>query len=314
MSPFQTRLYALRRWIGRPVRHAFDWFVASITVGMFRLVRALDIDRASNIGGAIARTFGPLLPVNRLGMDNLRRAFPGKGDVERKAILREVWDNLGRTAAEYPHLEAIWDWDDDNPGAGRVDATGMQYFRDLRGDGKPAIIFTAHLANWELPAVCAARHNLPVTAVYRTPNNAYIARRLLKIRRGSMGELLAAGSGQAVAFAMASVLEKGGHLGIMVDQRLTKGFKIDFFGRPASTNPILGRLARQFDCPVHGVRVVRLADNRFRLDLTPPVELPRDADGLIDPEGAMRVINGIVEDWVREHPGQWLWLHNRWRM
>jgi KDO2-lipid IV(A) lauroyltransferase len=129
-----------------------------------------------------------------------------------------------------------------------------------------------------------------------------------------MGELLAAGSGQAVAFAMASVLEKGGHLGLLVDQRLTRGFKIDFFGRPASTNPILGRLARQFDCPVHGVRVVRLPGNRFRLDLTPPIELPRDEEGLIDPEGAMRVVNATVEGWVRENPGQWLWLHNRWRM
>jgi Kdo2-lipid IVA lauroyltransferase/acyltransferase len=312
--PLKIRLYILYRRISNAVRPAIDWLVATLAVGAFRLVRALPIDRASNTGAAIARTFGPLLPVNRLGMDNLRHAFPEKSEAELKAILREVWDNLGRIAAEYPHLDQIWDWDEANPGGGRVEATGMEYFTDLRDDGKPAIIFTAHLANWELPAVCAARHDLPTTAVYRTPNNAYVARRLLKIRRGTMGELLAAGSGQAVAFAMASVLEKGDHLGLLVDQRLTRGLKIDFFGRPASTNPILGRLARRFDCPVHGVRVVRLPGNRFRLDLTPPIELPRDDEGLIDPEGAMRVVNEIVEGWVRENPGQWLWLHNRWRM
>ncbi len=117
-----------------------------------------------------------------------------------------------------------------------------------------------------------------------------------------------------LASALAAVLGTGGHLGGLAAQRLTRGLKIDFFGRPASTNPILGRLARRFDCPVHGVRVVRLPGNRFRLDLTPPVELPRDEEGLIDPEGAMRVVNAIVEGWVRENPGQWLWLHNRWRM
>lgn len=314
MTPWQKRLFLLRWRIGRIVRPVFDWTVATAAVAVFRLVRMLNIDTASNFGGFVARTFGPLLPVNRLGMANLRRAFPEKSETELNAILREAWDNLGRTAAEIPHIDLIWDWDDDNPGAGRIEAVGLDHFRELRGDGKPAIIFTAHLANWELPAVCAARHGLPVTAVYRTPNNAYIARRLLKIRRGSMGELLAAGSGQAVAFAMASVLEAGGHLGLLVDQRLTKGFKLDFFCHPASTNPILGRLARRFDCPVHGVRVVRLPGNRFRLELTGPVELPRDAEGLIDPEAAMRVINTIVEGWVREHPGQWLWLHNRWRM
>ncbi|MEJ8573833.1 lipid A biosynthesis lauroyl acyltransferase [Microbaculum marinum] len=313
MTPLQRRLFLLKWRIGRVVRPVVDWFVATAAVTVFRLVRMLDIDKASNLGGSIARTFGPLLPVNRLGMDNLRHAFPGKSDAELKSMLREVWDNLGRTAAEYPHLEAIWDWDDDNPGAGRVDATGLDHFRRLRDDGKPAIIFTAHLANWELPAVCAARHGLPVTAVYRTPNNAYVAQRLLKIRRGSMGELLAAGSGQAVAFAMASVLERDAHLGILVDQRLTKGFRNTFFGRTALTNPILGRLARQFDCPVHGVRVVRLPDNRFRLDLTEEIQLPRDESGRIDPEKAMQTINDVVEGWVREHPGQWLWLHNRWR-
>mgnify|MGYP000507146587 CR=1 FL=1 len=313
MTPFQRQLFLLKWRIGRVVRPVFDWLVATAAVTVFRLVRMMNVDRASNLGGRIARTFGPFLPVNRLGMDNLRHAFPEKSEAELKAILSQVWENLGRTAAEYPHLEEIWDWDDDNPGAGRVEATGLDHFRRLRDDDKPAIVFTAHLANWELPAVCAARHGLPVTAVYRTPNNAYVANRLLKIRRGAMGELLAAGSGQAVAFAMASVLEKGGHLGLLVDQRLTKGFKIDFFGRPASTNPILGRLARRFDCPVHGVRVVRLPNNRFRMDLTDEIELPRDADGQIDPEGAMRTINGIVEGWVRENPGQWLWLHNRWK-
>lgn len=246
-------------------------------------------------------------------MENLRRAFPEKDEAELKTILTEVWDNLGRTAAEYPHLDTIWDFDETKP-VGRIEATGLDNFRRLRADDKPAIIFTAHLGNWELPAVCAARHGLPVTAVYRTPNNAYVAQRLLKIRRGTMGELLAAGSGQAVAFAMSSVLEKGGHLGILVDQRLTKGLKIDFFGRPAPTNPILGRLARRFDCPVHGVRVVRLPNNRFRLDLTDEIELPRDAEGMIDAEKSMEVVNAIVEGWVRENPGQWLWLHNRWRM
>jgi KDO2-lipid IV(A) lauroyltransferase len=313
MTPLQRRLFLLKWRVGRIVGPVVDWIVATVAIGVFRLVRLLGPDRASNMGGWIARTFGPLLPVNRLGMDNLRRAFPEKGEAELKAILSQVWDNLGRTAAEYPHLDEIWDFDETKP-PGRIEATGLDNFRRLRADDRPAIIFTAHLGNWELPAVCAARHGLPVTAVYRTPNNAYVAQRLLKIRRGTMGELLAAGSGQAVAFAMSNVLEKGGHLGLLVDQRLTKGLRIDFFGRPAPTNPILGRLARRFDCPVHGVRVVRLPNNRFRLDLTDEIELPRDADGLIDAEKSMEVINGIVEGWVREHPGQWLWLHNRWRM
>ncbi len=304
-------------YVGYRVRAPFQalsyWLVAQLAAMVFSILRRLEPDRASALGGGVARTLGPLLPVHRTGLDNLRHAFPGKSETEYRAILREVWDNLGRTAAEYPHLAALWDFDPDDPKPdGRIEVDGIENFIKLREDGKPAIIFTAHLANWELPAVCAARHGLDVSVVYRTPNNPRVARRIQKIRAGSMGELLAAGSGQAVAFAMASVLEQEGHLGILVDQRLRRGPKIPFFGRPAPTNPSLGRLARRFECPVHGVRVVRLPDNRFRLELTDEIELPRDSDGLIDVEATMTRINGIVEGWVREHPGQWLWLHKRW--
>jgi Kdo2-lipid IVA lauroyltransferase/acyltransferase len=284
------------------------------TLGAIALLRALGPDRASNFGGSIARRLGPLLPVQRIGLENLRDAFPDMDEAERRAILREVWDNLGRTAAEYPHLAALWDYDENNARPGRIEVAGIETFKRLRDDGKPAIIFTAHLANWELPAVCAARHGLEVTAVYRTPNNPYVARRIEQIRSGAMGGLLAAGSGQAVAFAMASVIERGGHLGLLVDQRLRRGMKVPFFGRPAPTNPILGQLARRFECPVHGVRVIRLPDNCFRVELTDEIALPRDGDGLIDVAASMRRVNEIVEGWVREHPGQWLWLHRRWRM
>jgi KDO2-lipid IV(A) lauroyltransferase len=61
------------------------------------------------------------------------------------------------------------------------------------------------------------------------------------------------------------------------------------------------------------VRVIRLPGHRFRLELTPPLDLPRDANGEIDVAGAMQAMTAVVEGWVREHPGQWLWMHRRWR-
>lgn len=294
-------------------RQAGQWLTAKLVLVLYRLVRLVGPDRASAWGGAVARTVGPLTPTNRVGLENLALAYPDMPEAERRALLREVWENLGRTAAEYPHLPELWDYDPDDPDTGRIEVVGVEHFFRLKEDGKPAIIFSAHLANWELPAVCAARHGLPVTAVYRTPNNARVAEEIARIREGSMGELLAAGSGQAVAFAMAAVLERGGHLGMLVDQRLTRGLNLPFFGQDAATNPTLARLARQYDCPVHGARVIRLPGNRFRLELTDELKLPRDAEGLVDIDATMRLVNNIVEGWVREHPGQWLWLHRRWR-
>jgi KDO2-lipid IV(A) lauroyltransferase len=297
-----------RRWAMKPVEFAMRGLVR----GVFALARALGPARSADLGGWIARHIGPLLPVHRVALGNLRAAFPDKAENEIKALAREAWDNLGRTGGEYPHLKVLFDYDDANPDPnGRVEVEGIEHFIALRDDARPGIIFSAHLGNWELPAICAARYGLDATAVFRAPNDPAIAEVVHKVRSQTMGGLAAARQG--AAFAMQAVLERGGHLGMLIDQHFTRGVRVDFFGRPAVTNPILGKFARNFDCPVHGVRVIRLPGHRFRLELTPPIVLPRDDKGEIDVAGAMQAMTSVVEGWVREHPGQWLWMHRRWR-
>ncbi len=112
---------------------------------------------------------------------------------------------------------------------------------------------------------------------------------------------------------MAGALRQGAHLGMLVDQHFSRGVDVTFFGRPCKANPALARLARQFACPVIGVRVVRLPAGRFRVDAVGPLDLPREPDGAVDVARTMQHVTGIVEGWVREHPGQWLWFHRRWR-
>ena len=279
---------------------------------VFALARALGPERSAAFGAALARTIGPLLPQQRTALANVRAAFPHKGDAEVRAIVRGAWDNIGRIGAEYAHLAVLFDYDEDNPNAGRVEVEGVEHFLALRDDNRPGIIFSAHLANWELPAICAARYGLEATAVFRAPNDPAVAHVVHEVRSQTMGGLEAARQG--AAFAMQGVLERGGHLGMLIDQHFTRGVVVDFLGRPAMANSILGKFARQYDCPVHGVRVIRLPDDRFRLELTPPIALPRDADGQINVQGAMQAMTDVVAGWVREHPGQWLWMHRRWRV
>ena len=279
---------------------------------VFALARALGPDRSGDVGGAIARAIGPLLPQQRTALANVRAAFPEKSEAEIKAIVREAWDNLGRTGAEYAHLSVLFDFDDQNPDVGRCEVIGIEHFLALRDDEKPGIIFAAHLANWELPAICAARYGLEATAVFRAPNDQAVAHVVHEVRSQTMGGLEAARQG--AAFAMQGVLERGGHLGMLIDQHFTRGVIVDFLGRPALVNPILGKFARQHDCPVHGVRVVRLPNHRLKIELTPALDLPRDPDGQVNVQGAMQAMTDVVAAWVREHPGQWLWMHRRWRV
>lgn len=291
-----------------------DETLAALIRGAFGLVRALGPDRASNIGALAARTLGPLTPANRIARENIDAAFPEKTAGERARILRESWENLGRTACEYVHLGELWDYVPYDPKPGRIELTpgSLDRFVALLEDGKPALFFAAHLANWELPAVAAMKHGLPSAALYRTPNNRAVARDVMAMREPVMGTLIPAGP--AAPVRMMEALDQGLHLGMLVDQRFGRGPRIRFLGREASANPLLARLARRFDCPVHGARAIRLPGNRFRLELTEAVSLPRNARGEIDIEAATQYVNDIVEGWIREHPGQWLWQHRRWRM
>jgi Kdo2-lipid IVA lauroyltransferase/acyltransferase len=279
---------------------------------IFGFLRLLGAERASNLGGWLTRHIGPLLPVHKVALQNIRAAFPDMPDSRVREIAAGAWENLGRTGAEYAHLGHLFDWDESNPDGGRTRVEGIEHFDALRDDGKAGIIFSAHLGNWELPAICAAKYGLDATAVFRAPNNAAARRIVHSIRSGTMGGLAAAGPG--ASFAMREVLEKGGHLGMLIDQHFTRGVVTDFMGRPALTNPILGKFAKYFDCPVHGVRVIRLPGYKFKLHLTPPISIPRDANGVVDVTRAMAAMTAVVEEWVREYPEQWLWMHRRWRV
>ncbi|WP_375409869.1 lipid A biosynthesis lauroyl acyltransferase [uncultured Methylobacterium sp.] len=279
--------------------------------GLFWLARALGPERASACGGALTRRVGPWLPAHRTAIANLRSAFPERDEAAIQALAREAWDNLGRTGAEYAHLHTLFDIDETDPANQRITADGIEHFANLRDDGKPGLIFAAHLANWELPAICAAKYGLDATAIFRPPNDAATARLVQEIRRETMGGLAA--SGQGSVFSMQGVVERGGHLGQLIDQHFTRGVVVEFFGKPVLANPLLAKLARHYECPVHGVRVIRRPGVRFHLELTPPLDLPRDAGGAIDVQGATQAMTRVVEGWVRENPGQWLWMHRRWR-
>ncbi|MFG1372395.1 lipid A biosynthesis lauroyl acyltransferase [Xanthobacter oligotrophicus] len=258
-----------------------------------------------------ARTFAPSFPVSKVARRNLTAAYPEKSQGEISALVRGVWANMGRLAAEFAQQDRLWDYDPARPGEGRVEVVGAEIFQRLRDDGRPALFFTAHTGNWEMCAIAGAKFDVPGGVLYRAPNNKSAAALIEEMRAGTMPGLIRAG--RDAGRQMARMLAEGQHLGMLIDQYWTGGPEVTFFGRPCATNPTLARLARQFDCPVHGMRVIRLPGARFRVEITDEIALPRDAEGKIDVVGAMQAVTRVIEGWVREYPDQWLWLHRRWR-
>lgn len=288
-----------------------DRIVGRTVKWLIRLLRRTNPDRASDLCGAIARRVGPWLPAHRVGQANLRAAFPDQETAWIEQTLRDAWDNLGRVVGEYVHMPRIWDFDLAHPNTGRILSDSTPLFEMLKTDDKPALCFAAHLANWELPAIAAAAHGLPSAVVYRMPNNKAVAKEITRIRAPLMGRLIRTRA--QAALEMAAALNAGEHLGMLVDQHFSRGVEVTFFGRRCRANPTIARLARQFHCPVIGVRVVRLPGHRFRIEAEGPYELPTGEDGAVDVVAATQMMTSIIEGWIREHPGQWLWFHRRWR-
>lgn len=316
-----------RSWVERRL---LDPLSAAAAYGIYALVAALPVTWASAALGRTARLLGPLLPVTRRARRNLAHAFPEKSRAEISAIIRGMWENLGRTAGEYPGMRQLFDDSlaqqvmavgveavrnlpaERRPFVVRgryVEVVGVENFLDIRDGGRPTLLFSAHYGNWELLPLAGGQFGLSVAVLFRTPNNPHVARLLDHVRRG-MGELVP--KGVEGALASVRVLEQGGHLGMLVDQKLNRGPAIPFFGRPAMTSPTLAKLAYRFRCPVYGARVERVRGTRFRIVIEPPMPLPEAADEQAFVTQLMTSVNATIERWVRERPELWFWLHRRW--
>ena len=291
---------------------AKDWSVAKF-VGLFlHFAKKLPPEKSTDIAEKVGRKLAPILPRAKLARNNLELAFPEKSSEEIEELVRGVWGNVARTMAEYVFLDQLFDFDFYNPENSRIDVVGIEKFIELREKNKPVIIFTAHTGNWEILPVAAAAYDLEVTALFRPPNNQFLAKRVLKARRTEGGHLVPSRAG--AAWALAKVLEANGAVGLLSDQSFNRGQEITFLGRPARANPIAAKLAKQFECDIHPARCVRLPNGRFQLELMDKIDITLKPDGKVDVAETTVTISKIIEGWVREYPEQWLWLHDRWKM
>jgi len=289
----------LSRWLTRNLGYPAE---AVLAHGLGRLFRSLPLDRASALGGWIGRTVGPWLPGQRTARRNLTRALPEKAPAEVEAILRGMWDNLGRTIAEYPHLAEI--------ARERVEVVGAEHIEAMRTDGKGGLMLAAHLANWEVqPAVSRAR-GLDLALVYRAPNNPMVGKLLLSFR-GAAADLQVP-KGAKGARTLLRLLANGGHVGMAIDQKMNDGIAVPFFGRDAMTAPAAAQMGLRFDVPLCMALTERLDGARFRVTVLPPEDYPASGDRNADARILMARLNRLLEDWIRDRPAQWLWLHRRW--
>lgn len=272
---------------------------------LFFFFKVLPPETASNLGGAIGRFIGPKLAASRKARANIKLALPDTDEARQNEIIKGMWDNLGRVIAEYPHLERI--------SRDYTCVYGGEILEEITKHKLPAVFFSAHIANWEVNgAASVTRFHRPIELTYRKPNNPWTAALLQKARTLN-GRLIAHPKSRDSGRRIIQTLKDGGTLGILIDQKYNEGVEAAFFDAPAMTNPIFVQLCQKYRCPLIPIRTMREESCNFSLSAYPPLAL-FDEDGAALPvEDVIKQAHDYLEEWIREKPEQWLWLHRRWK-
>src|SRR5580698_164259 len=291
----------------RYLKNLLDKISGALTVGLLSAIKHTDRRRMANFAGAFMRKIGPLLMEHRLGREQLRAAFPEKSDAEIEKILGGVWDNLGRIAIEFAHLDefSVEGFGAPTPDVITYPPDSKERYDWIMKSGRATIGFAAHLANWELPGVGAKLIGAKSAVLFRRPNIGAVSDVIIKLREPLMGELIPTSLDAPVK--LARLAQSGAHIGMLADQHYTRGVEVTFFGRKCLANPLIAKLAHQTGLPIYGMRVVRKPDgNSFWGEISPQVEPVYDASGKFDVAGTMQAVTLVIEGWVRQNPEQWL--------
>jgi KDO2-lipid IV(A) lauroyltransferase len=284
--------------------HRIEYAAVKIFMGF---LSPLCVERASAFGGWVGRNIGYPTGISRRARKNLVRAFPEKNADEIEQILKGMWDNLGRTACEYAHLDKFKCYEDN----GRITVRNA-HLLDVRSDeGKPAIYFSGHLANWEIIPLCLSQRNIEAALVYRAPNNPLTDQMIERLRSENVAPHQIP-KGLRGARKIFKLLKQNISMAMLLDQKMNDGIEVPFFGRPAMTAPAAVQLALRQGLPLIPARCKRIGGTRFEIEVFPAIELQNTGDIQADTLAGLSQVNQHLEDWIRDDPKQWLWLHNRW--
>ncbi len=246
----------------------------------------------------------------RIAIENIEKsvrsgALPVSGPAEK--IARETFINLGKSLTEVVRIYY---------GLGdslihNVVVKGEDHYIAAKAKGKGIIIVTGHCGNWELTALAFGVKVSPGSGVARALDNPYINAMIAKIRSRYGNSLIYK---KGALKAILSCLKKGGVVSILMDQAVLReeGFIIDFLGRGAWTTKMPALIARKTGAPVLPVFMSR-EGTRHVMTIYPEAPLNREEMSESALKEDTQHLSSYVDEYIREHPTEWLWIHRRWK-
>jgi KDO2-lipid IV(A) lauroyltransferase len=256
----------------------------------------------------LARFYATLLDLalprlRRVALRNLSMALPELDERGRARIVDGVFRSIARLLvafARFPRITSnnVKEW---------IRYEGYEHFEEALRRGRGVLFATAHLGNWELSAFAHALLSGPMHVIVRPLDNRRIDELVARRRSLSGNKLI---DKREFARPILKALHDNQAVGILVDQNASAedGAFVDFFGVPACAFTGFAKLAAHSGAAViPGFALWSESEGRYVLRFDPPIEITGDA--VADTARIQRHLEQVI----RQSPGQWLWIHRRWR-
>ncbi|MFN4353295.1 lysophospholipid acyltransferase family protein [Parvibaculum sp.] len=285
-------------------KHLAEFVALRLALAFFG---SMPVDRASAVGGWLGRTIGPKMGVSKKARRNIGLAMPELGPAEIERIISGMWDNLGRTVAEYAHLPVFAKPEERH----RLEVVHAELLRSLAASGNGGVIVSGHFANWEMLPAVMQFEGLHGGEVYRHANNPYVNDWLIRLRQ-KVTQAVQIPKGGAGARVIVRLMMEKKFIAMLTDQKLNDGIEARFFNLRAMTAGAPAGLATRYGDPIFPTFIERLEGAHFRVTVYDPIVSRPDADPAAEVLRITQEINDFLEARIRERPEQWLWLHARW--
>jgi Kdo2-lipid IVA lauroyltransferase/acyltransferase len=298
----RTRQQA-RRWKARRNR-GFTFLLAGLR-GLLRFLPWRLVLAAGWCLGALGYLAQPRR--RRRAQENLGRAL-GLPEPESRRLSHRVFTSIGMNLAE-----TFWVSARPSRCERLFSFEGVAQARAILARGKGAVLITGHLGSWELMGAATGRWGYPLTVMARGAVDGRVGE-FLEDLRDRLGIRTVIRGEPGAARKMLATLRSGELLGFLIDQDIeSDGVLVEFFGRPAQTPTGPVSLAERLDVPVMPCATWRLPDGTHRVRIDPPLEIPPPPPGVSTVAAHTAALTRWLEERIREHPEQWVWIHRRWR-
>lgn len=272
------------------------------------LMSFLPLPAALAVGRGLGWFYGNIVRYHRpQALEALARAFPERSDAERRGILAKMYASLGMNVAELLRMARTKDeYFDKN-----VEWSDASIVRDALKKGKGLLVLSAHTGNWDILCTTFPRLGTATTIITKEIKNKGVSDYWMGLRAKYGLKFVPKKNSYRLCL---SALKKNEVIGFILDQNMidTEGIFVDFLGKAACTSPGLAYMSAQSGAPVVPVFAERLQDGRHRMNILPPIDPPPNREPETIREYTQRYTR-VIEDFVREHPEQWIWIHRRWR-